>query len=56
VELANAMVYSTLTNATVELPLDGAAYEQALSDLIANSAYQKKVREEVSKDMTSSFR
>jgi len=56
VELANAMVYSTLTNATVELPLDGAAYEQTLSDLIANSAHQKKVRDGVSKDMTSSFR
>lgn len=56
VELANAMIYSTLTDATVEFPLDGAVYEQALNNLIANSSHQKKVREEVSKDMISSFR
>jgi len=55
VELANAMVYSTLTDSTVELPLDGAAYEQALNQLMANSTHQKRVREGVSKDLAKSF-
>ncbi len=43
VELANACVYSTLTDATVQLPLDGAAYEKALQKLIAESRFEKKV-------------
>jgi predicted dehydrogenase len=43
VELANACIYSTLTDATVRLPLDGAAYEQALQKLIAESRFEKKV-------------
>jgi predicted dehydrogenase len=37
VELANAMLYSTFTGKTVELPLDGAAYERHLQQLIAAS-------------------
>ena len=37
VELANAMLYSSLMQKTVELPLDGAAYEAKLQDLIKNS-------------------
>ncbi|HAH86058.1 MAG TPA: oxidoreductase [Armatimonadetes bacterium] len=41
VELANAMVYSTLINDTVELPIDGAKYEEALNNLIANSKFRK---------------
>ena len=43
VELANACIYSTLTDATVKLPLDGAAYEKALQKLIADSRFEKKV-------------
>jgi predicted dehydrogenase len=43
VELANACVYSTLTDATVKLPLDGLAYEKALHQLIAESRFEKKV-------------
>jgi predicted dehydrogenase len=43
VELANACIYSTLTDATVRLPLDGAAYERTLQDLIAKSRFEKKV-------------
>jgi len=35
VELANAMLYSTFTGKTVELPLDGVAYERHLQALIA---------------------
>jgi predicted dehydrogenase len=37
VELANAMLYSTFTGKTVELPLDGIAYERHLQALIAGS-------------------
>jgi predicted dehydrogenase len=37
VELANAMLYSTFTGKTVELPLDGAAYARQLEELIAKS-------------------
>ena len=37
VELANAMLYSSLTGSTIELPLDGAAYEAKLLELITNS-------------------
>ncbi len=40
VELANAILYSTFTGQTVELPLDGAAYERHLLDLIASSKTQ----------------
>ncbi len=42
VELANAIIYSALTDRTVELPLDGAAYEAELKKLIANSRFTKK--------------
>jgi len=37
VELANAMLHSTLTDQTVTLPLDGDAYERQLERLIAGS-------------------
>ena len=43
VELANAMIFSALTGKTVDLPLNGAAYEKALKKLIASSKLQKKV-------------
>jgi predicted dehydrogenase len=42
IELANVLLYSGLTNQTVELPLDAAAYERKLQDLIASSTLQKK--------------
>jgi predicted dehydrogenase len=42
VELANAMLYSSLTKQTVELPLDAAAYEQTLKGLVANSSTAKQ--------------
>ena len=41
VELANAMLYSSMTGETVELPFDGAAYEVRLKELIADSTFQK---------------
>jgi len=42
VELANAIIYSALTERTVDLPLDGAVYEAELKKLIANSRFTKK--------------
>ncbi|HEX4083428.1 MAG TPA: Gfo/Idh/MocA family oxidoreductase [Chthoniobacteraceae bacterium] len=42
VELANAMLFSTFTGRTIELPLDGKAYEGRLKKLIAASRVKKK--------------
>lgn len=56
IELANAILYSSLINATVDLPLDGAAYETRLNELIANSTHQKQVREVKTEDFEKSFR
>ena len=56
VELANVMLYSGLLNEAIELPMDGAAWEAKLNDLIANSTHEKKVVEISSEDFTSSFR
>jgi predicted dehydrogenase len=56
VELANAMLYSSLAEQTVELPLDSAAYEQTLKGLIANSQQTKKeVRAPTVVDFGKSF-
>ena len=56
VELANVMVYSGLLNESVDLPMDGAAWEAKLNDLIANSTHEKKVVEVSSEDFAASFR
>ena len=56
VELANALLYSSLIGQTVPLPLDSAAWETKLNELIANSTKQKKVVKIQSDDFTSSFR
>lgn len=56
VELANAMLYSGLTQQTVEFPLDAAAYERKLQQLIADSKFQKKVVEIQNDDFSKSFR
>jgi predicted dehydrogenase len=42
VELANAMLYSSFTGKTIEMPLDGKAYERHLKKLIASSTVKKK--------------
>jgi predicted dehydrogenase len=56
VELANAMLYSSLTAQTVELPLDGQAYEILLGSLIANSTFRKVTASESGPaDITRSF-
>lgn len=56
VELANVMVYSSLQNETVELPMNGAAWEQKLNELIANSKLEKKVMQVEATDFATSFR
>ena len=56
VELANVMVYSGLKDEPVDLPMDGAAWEAELNDLIANSTHEKKVVEISSEDFAASFR
>jgi predicted dehydrogenase len=57
VELANAMLFSSLENRTVEMPLDGAAYEARLKQLIASSKFVKRVAETApAPDFAKSFR
>jgi predicted dehydrogenase len=55
VELANAMLYSSLIGRTVELPLDGAAFAAELERLISASKIQKKVVAVSAEDFTKSF-
>ncbi len=55
IELANVMLYSSLIGQTVELPMDGAAYEKKLSELIAGSKIEKKVVGISTEDFTKSF-
>lgn len=55
VELANAALYSSLTGQTIELPLDGTAYEHKLQELIASSKVEKRVVQIQGEDFTKSF-
>jgi len=55
VELANVMLYSSVINQTVELPMDSAAFEKKLQQLIAESKFEKKVVEVIGDDFTKSF-
>jgi predicted dehydrogenase len=55
VELANVILYSSLLGQTVELPMDGAAFEKKLHQLIAESKFEKKVVEVSGEDFTQSF-
>jgi hypothetical protein len=56
VELANVILYSSLVDQTVPLPMDSAAYEKKLNQLIASSRIEKKVVEVSNEDFTASFR
>ena len=56
VELANAMVFSSLLGQTLELPMDGSAWEKELNRLIANSKVKKNVVKVATDDFASSFR
>ncbi|MBM3824564.1 MAG: Gfo/Idh/MocA family oxidoreductase [Verrucomicrobia bacterium] len=55
VELANVMLLSSLQERTVELPMDGALYEQKLGQLIRESRVEKQVVEIAGDDFTKSF-
>ncbi len=55
VELANVLLYSSLLEQTIAMPMDGAAFEQKLNELIAGSRLQKKVVELKNDDFTQSF-
>lgn len=55
VELANVLLYSSLIDQTIDLPMDGAAWERKLNDLIANSKHEKKVAPTTTDDFTKSF-
>jgi predicted dehydrogenase len=56
VELANVVVYSSLLGQTVELPMDGAAWERKLNQLIVESKIEKKVVKVAMDDFAISFR
>jgi len=55
IELANVILYSSLTGQTIELPLNSQAYEQKLQKLIAESKHEKKTAEISNEDFTRSF-
>jgi len=55
VELANAMLYSSVTCRAVTLPLDGRAYERLLKRLIRESKCVKRTRRNVNSDPAKSF-
>ena len=55
-ELANAMVYSSLLGQTLKLPMDGGAWEKELARLIAESKVRKKVMQADGGDFAGSFR
>jgi predicted dehydrogenase len=55
VELANVLLYSSLINQTIELPMDSAAWEKKLNQLIAESKHEKKVVAVSTEDFTKSF-
>ena len=50
------MVYSSLLKETVELPMNGVAWETKLNQLIAESKLEKKVMQVEASDFASSFR
>ena len=55
VELANAILYSSLEGKSIDLPLDGEAYERRLTQLIKESKFEKKVAQGGGEDFTKSF-
>lgn len=56
VELANAIVYSSLLARTIQLPMDSSGWEAKLNELIANSPVKKKVVRAVAGDVSASFK
>ncbi|NLE56475.1 MAG: hypothetical protein GX617_16175 [Lentisphaerae bacterium] len=55
VEIANAMQYSLMTKKRVELPMDSAAYEAHLKELIAKSTFKKVTDKSADKSLSGSF-
>ena len=56
VELANAMLLSSMTGETIELPMDADRYEAHLLELIRQSSFRKQVQEGAKPvDLSSSF-
>jgi predicted dehydrogenase len=55
VEMANAMLFSSLKGEPIELPMDSAAYEAQLKELIAASTFVKQTDDQVAEDMGDSF-
>ncbi len=55
VELANAILYSSLIGQTIALPVDAAAYERKLTELIAASTFEKKTVAVSGDDFSKSF-
>jgi predicted dehydrogenase len=55
VELANVLLYSSLLDMPIRLPMDADAFETKLKELIMNSRHEKKVREVNADDFTKSF-
>jgi predicted dehydrogenase len=56
VELANAILYSTLREEPIDLPLDAAAYEHRLKALIAGSTVAKTATSAPNEDFSGSFK
>ena len=56
VELANAIVFSSIQGKTLALPMDGAAWERELQTRIRDSRFEKVVREVSADDFAQSFR
>ncbi len=55
VELANAILFSSLEGRTIDLPLNGEAYERKLMQLIKESRFEKKTVEATNEDFSKSF-
>ena len=56
VELGNAMLYSSETGKTVEMPLSAKAYETMLKNKIKNSRFVKKTRVVAQQDLSQSVK
>lgn len=56
VELGNAMLYSSETGKTVEMPLNAKAYEAMLKNKIKNSRFVKKTRVVAHQDLSQSVK
>ena len=55
VEFGNAMLYSSMKDKTVTMPLDAKAYEVLLKGLIKNSKFKKKTVKTTAVDLKDSF-